>query len=264
VEGAGDRVDDLPVQRELENFAAGCLDFKAGFGSLRLFRVGIDIEVDELVVGDARDQTKRQRFAGKNYREEHRKWYLGDSISAGIGQGYNSFTPIQLAHAIAMIANDGVGFTPHLVKSVQNLRTGEVREIAAEPSSRLDVKPEHLAVIKHALAGVNKEGTSAAAFKDAKYASAGKTGTAQVFSLKGEKYTEHKVDERLRDHAWFMAYAPVDQPRIAIAVLVENGGFGAQAAAPIARKVMDHWLLGKSDPGPVQIQPDRPSEDESD
>jgi len=230
-----------------------------GFGR----KTGVDIEGELTGTLPSRDW-KRQRFAGKNYREEHRKWYLGDSISAGIGQGYNSFTPIQLAHAIAMIANDGVGFTPHLVKSVQNLRTGEVREIAAEPSSRLDVKPEHLAVIKHALAGVNKEGTSAAAFKDAKYASAGKTGTAQVFSLKGEKYSEHKVDERLRDHAWFMAYAPVDQPRIAIAVLVENGGFGAQAAAPIARKVMDHWLLGKSDPGPVPVQPDRPSEDESD
>ena len=91
---------------------------------------------------------KRQRFAGKNYREEHRKWYLGDSISAGIGQGYNAFTPIQLAHAIAMIADDGVGFTPHLVKTVQNVKTGEVREIARDPASRLDVKPEHLAIIK--------------------------------------------------------------------------------------------------------------------
>ncbi len=232
---------------------------RLGFGG----KTGIDIEGELTGTLPSRDW-KRQRFAGKQYREEHRKWYLGDSISAGIGQGYNAFTPIQLAHAIAMVANDGVGYTPHLVKSVQNLRTGEVREVAAQPATHLDIKPEYLAVIKHALAGVNKEGTSAAAFRDAKYASGGKTGTAQVYSLKGEKYTEHKVDERLRDHAWFMAYAPLDQPRIALAVLVENGGFGAQAAAPIARKVLDHYLLGKSDPGAVPLQPDRPSDDESD
>ena len=224
-----------------------------GFGR----ETGIDIEGELRGILPSREW-KRKRFP------KDAKWYLGDSISAGIGQGYNAFTPIQLAHAIAMIANDGVGFTPHLVKSVQNLRTGEVREIAAQPASRIDVKPEHLAFIKHALAGVNKEGTSAAAFKDAKYASAGKTGTAQVFSLKGEKYSEHKLDERLRDHAWFMAYAPVDAPRIAVAVLVENGGFGAAAAAPIARKVFDHYLLGSSAPGPVPALPDKPSDDESD
>ena len=101
---------------------------------------------------------------------------------------------------------------------------------------------------------MNKEGTSAAAFKGAQYVSGGKTGTAQVFSLKGEKYSEHRVDERLRDHAWFMAYAPADHPQIALAVLVENGGFGAQAAAPIARKVIDHYLLGSTEPGAA---PDR-------
>jgi hypothetical protein len=202
------------------------------------------------------------RSAGKNYRDEHRKWYLGDSISAGIGQGYNAFTPIQLAHAIAMIAGDGVGFTPHLVKTVQNVKTGEVREIAREPASRLNVKPEHLTIIRNALVGVNKEGTSAAAFRNAQYVSGGKTGTAQVFSLKGEKYSEHRVDERLRDHAWFVAYAPADRPRIALAVLVENGGFGAQAAAPIARKVLDRFLLGQTEPGAAQVVPG--SDDEGD
>jgi penicillin-binding protein 2 len=223
---------------------------KVGFGQ----KTGIDIEGELTGVLPSREW-KRQRFAGKNYREEHRKWYLGDSISAGIGQGYNAFTPIQLAHAIAMIANDGVGYTPHLVKSVTNVKTGEVREIASQPASRLNVRPENLAVIKHALVGVNKEGTGAAAFKDAKYVSAGKTGTAQVYSLKGEKYAEHKVDERLRDHAWFMAYAPADHPKIAVAVLVENGGFGAAAAAPIARKVFDHYLLGEAEPGAAKDMP---------
>ena len=91
---------------------------------------------------------------------------------------------------------------------------------------------------------MNKEGTSASAFAGAPFTSGGKTGTAQVFSLKGEKYVAHKIDERLRDHAWFIAYAPADKPKIALAVLVENGGFGAQAAAPIARKVLEYYLLG--------------------
>src|SRR5438552_13554138 len=213
---------------------------------------GIDIDGELPGILPSRDW-KRERFAGKNFRDEHRKWYLGDSISAGIGQGYNAFTPIQLAHAIAVIANDGVSYTPHLVKSVQSLRTGEVREIARDPASSLGVKPEYLAVIKNALVGVNREGTSAAAFKNSKYVSGGKTGTAQVYSLKGEKYSEHRVEERLRDHAWFVAYAPADKPRIALAVLVENGGLGAQAAAPVARKVIDYFLLGDSAPGPAPV-----------
>ena len=230
-----------------------------GFGQ----KTGIDIE-GELIGTLPSREWKRQRFAGKNFRDEHRKWYLGDSISAGIGQGYNAFTPIQLAHAIAMVANDGVGYMPHLVKSVQNLKTGEVREIARDPAAKLAIKPEYLAVVKNALVGVNREGTSAAAFKNAGYTSGGKTGTAQVYSLKGEKYTEHKVDERLRDHAWFMAYAPADKPRIALAVLVENGGFGAQAAAPVARKVLDHYLIGDSALGPAPIVGEHPGDDESD
>ena len=232
---------------------------RLGFGQ----KTGIDIEGELTGVLPSREW-KRQRFAGKNYRDEHRKWYLGDSISAGIGQGYNAFTPIQQAHAIAMIANDGVGYMPHLVKSVQNLKTGETREIAREPASSLNVKPEHLAIIKNALVGVNKEGTSAAAFRGAKYVSGGKTGTAQVFSLKGEKYSEHKVDERLRDHAWFMSYAPADKPRIAVVVLVENGGFGAQAAAPIARKVFDYFLLGEGGPEAAPVMQERTGDDESD
>lgn len=230
-----------------------------GFGR----KTGLDIE-GELTGTLPSREWKRQRFAGKNYRDEHRKWYLGDSISAGIGQGYNSFTPIQLAHAIATVANNGIAYTPHLVKSVENLKSGEVREIARDSAVDLGLKPEHLAVIRNALVGVNKEGTSAAAFKGAGYVSGGKTGTAQVYSLKGEKYTEHKVDERLRDHAWFIAYAPADKPTIALAVLVENGGFGAQAAAPIARKVMDQHLLGNIQPGAAPVVQDRPGDDESD
>ena len=230
-----------------------------GFGR----KTGIDIEGELPGVLPSREW-KRQRFSGKEYREEHRKWYLGDSISAGIGQGYNAFTPIQLAHAIATIANDGVAYPPHLVRSIRNLGSDEQRMVVAQPLSTLPVKPEHLAVIKNALAGVSKEGTSAAAFVKSAYVSAGKTGTAQLYSLKGEKYTASQVDERLRDHAWYIAYAPADEPRIAVAVLVENGGFGAQAAAPVARQVFDYFLAGetKAGPAPAVTVPD--TEDQSD
>ena len=235
-------------------------DFLAqfGFGG----KTGIDIE-DELPGVLPSREWKRERFSGKNYREEQRKWYLGDSISAGIGQGYNAFTPMQQAEAIATIANDGVGFRPHLVKTIENLKTGAIREIEAVASHVVAAKPEDLAVIKNALVGVAREGTSARAFVGAQYVSAGKTGTAQLFSLKGEKYQPGHLDERLRDHAWYLAYAPADHPRIALAVLVENGGFGAQAAAPIARAVFDYYLLGRT-PAGMPVEPARVTDDESD
>jgi penicillin-binding protein 2 len=111
---------------------------------------------------------------------------------------------------------------------------------------------------------VPKEGTSAAAFVKAPYVSAGKTGTAQLYSLKGDKYVAGQVDERLRDHAWYIAYAPADRPKIALAVLVENGGFGAQAAAPIARQVFDYVLVGEKKAGPAPAVSVPESEDQSD
>jgi penicillin-binding protein 2 len=218
-------------------------------------KTGIDVEGELLGVLPSR-AWKRERFKDK--------WYLGDSISAGIGQGYNAFTPVQQAQAIAIIANDGVALAPHLVKSIENVKDGSVRQIALQSTQALHVKPEHLAVIKNALVGVPREGTSAQAFVGTKYVSAGKTGTSQVYSLKGEKYSK-QVDERLRDHAWYVAYAPADQPRIAIAVLVENGGFGAQAAAPIARAMFDYYLLGQKPRVPaVPGAGPREPEDESD
>ncbi len=237
-------------------------DFLAQFGFGE--ETGIDIEGELKGVLPSREW-KRKRFAGANYREEHRKWYLGDSISAGIGQGYNAFTPVQQAVAIATIANDGHAFWPHLVRSIENVRTGETRAIELRETHTVAVKPEYLAFLKSALVGVAREGTSARAFIGAGYVSAGKTGTAQLFTIKqGEKYHAGQVDERLRDHAWYIAYAPADHPRIALAVLVENGGFGAQAAAPVARAVFDYYLLGRA-PG-KEGAPDvsRIGDDESD
>jgi penicillin-binding protein 2 len=184
---------------------------------------------------------KKQRFK----KPEQQKWYAGETISIGIGQGYNSYTPIQLAQATAVIANNGVMFRPHIVRHITDARTGEKRIIEPQPIRDLKLKPQNIDVIRRAMVGVNKEGTGARAFAGAPYESAGKTGTAQVYSLKGAEYKAHSIKAELRDHALFIAYAPADKPTIALAVLVENGGFGAQSAAPIARMVMDYYLLGK-------------------
>jgi penicillin-binding protein 2 len=172
-------------------------------------------------------------------------WYPGETISIGIGQGYNAYTPLQLAAATATLANDGVMFRPHVVDYVEDLHTRERTPVEPRPLRRLELKPEHIAVVKQAMVDVNRTGTGARAFAGAPYTSAGKTGTAQVIGIKqGEKYVEAKVQERHRDHSLFIAYAPAEAPKIALAVIVENGGFGARAAAPIARQVFDYYLTG--------------------
>ena len=233
-----------------------------GFGGV----TGIDIEgeVPGILPSTA---WKAARFK----KPEQQRWYPGETISIGIGQGYNAYTPLQLAHATATLANDGRVKVPHLVRTVEDARTGAKRNVnppipldkdgkPARPAD-LGYKPEHIAVIKRALEEVPIAGTSARAFAGAGYVSAGKTGTAQVFTVKqGEKYDAKRVAEHLRDHAWYMAYAPADKPRIAIAVLVENGGFGSQSAAPIARLVFDYALLGKKPvkPGPAPLLAPKP------
>jgi len=207
-----------------------------GFGS----RTGIDIEGESAGVLPSQEW-KMRRF--------NQKWFAGETISVGIGQGYNAYTPLQLATAIATIANDGVMFRPHIVNYVEDIRTQERGAVEPNPLRTLDVRKQHLEVVQQALIGVNKEGTSARSFIGAGYVSAGKTGTAQVIAMKqGEKYVESQVQERHRDHALFIAYAPADDPKIALAVVVENAGFGARHAAPIARKVLDYYLLGKLPP----------------
>jgi penicillin-binding protein 2 len=227
-----------------------------GFGA----KTGIDIdgEVEGILPSRA---WKERRFA--RAASDARKWYLGDSISAGIGQGYNAFTPMQLAHGIAALANQGIAYRPRLLKGVTDAATGKRRDVDPVVDGKLAVNPQNMEVIRNSLVGVAKEGTAARAFANAGYASAGKTGTAQVFGLKGEKYVESRVAERLRDHAWYIAYAPAENPTIALVVLVENGGFGGTAAAPIARAALDFHLLGKS-PDPKTFQAFRKNVEESD
>jgi penicillin-binding protein 2 len=208
-----------------------------GFGA----RTGIDIDGEAAGVLPS-PEWKLARFS----RPEQQKWYAGETISIGIGQGYNAYTPLQLAVALATLANNGAMFRPRLVSHVDNPRTGERRYFEPELVRQVPLQPEHVAFIKQAMAGVNIEGTAARSFVGAQYTSGGKTGTAQIIGLKqGEKYEEEKVAERLRDHSLYIAFAPLEGPRIALAVLVENGGFGARTAAPIARTVLDYFLLGK-------------------
>lgn len=190
---------------------------------------------------------KQKRFKKK----EQQKWFAGETISVGIGQGYNAYTTLQMAHALANILNYGKVYRPHLVHSITNPSTGEVRMVEPYPIRQIPLKTEHVDFIKRAMAGVNTQGTGARAFAGAAYDSGGKTGTAQVSGMKGKKYVESQVKERLRDHSWFIAFAPVDKPKIVVAVLVENGGFGAKSAAPIARQVFDYYLQGKLAAGPA-------------
>jgi penicillin-binding protein 2 len=208
-----------------------------GFGEL----TGIDIwgEVRGLL-----PSTDWKRRAYK--RADQQKWYAGETISLGIGQGYNNFTMLQLASATATLANNGVKMKPHLVRQVVDVLTRSPRTTTQEAVGQVVAKPENIAVIRDALVGVNIEGTSASSFVGAGYTSAGKTGTSQVFQIKqGEKYVASRIDERLRDHALYMAFAPAEAPKIALAMVVENAGFGGQNAAPIARRVFDYWLTGR-------------------
>jgi penicillin-binding protein 2 len=219
-----------------------------GFGQL----TGIDLDGERAGILPS---TEWKKNAYKKTAQQ--KWFSGETISIGIGQGYNSFTMLQLAQATGALANKGLLAKPHLVKATESSQTG-VRSLVAQPAAlNLNYAPEHLAVIQRALVGVNIEGTSATAFRGTPYQAAGKTGTAQVIGIKkDEKYDAKKTAERHRDHALYMAYAPADNPKIALAMIVENAGFGAQAAAPIARKAFDYYLLNKM-PAAEPVKPEK-------
>ncbi|NBW69015.1 MAG: penicillin-binding protein 2 [Betaproteobacteria bacterium] len=208
-----------------------------GFGQI----TGIDI------MGESRGVLPSTEWKRTTYKKaEQQRWYSGETISLGIGQGYNSFTMLQIAHATATIANNGLKMRPHIVREVLDVETKAPTPVAKEPIGQLPLSPENLDVIKRAMIGVNIEGTSATSFVGAQYVSAGKTGTAQVYTVKqNEKYNAATVDERMRDHALFIAFAPADEPKVALAMVVENSGFGAQNAAPIARRVFDFVILGQ-------------------
>ena len=208
-----------------------------GFGQI----TGIDI------LGESRGVLPSTEWKRTTYkRPDQQRWYSGETISLGIGQGYNSFTMLQIAHAMGTVANNGLKMKPHLVREVVDVETKVATPVAKEPVGQLPLSAENLEIIKRGMIGVNLEGTSATSFVGAPYVSAGKTGTAQVYTVKqNEKYNAATIDERMRDHALFVAFAPADDPKVALAMVVENAGFGAQNAAPIARRVFDFVLMGQ-------------------
>jgi penicillin-binding protein 2 len=214
-------------------------EFISPFGFGRT--TGIDIEGETAGILPS-SEWKLKRFG--------KEWLTGETPSIGIGQGYNAFTVLQLVRATAALANGGKLLRPRLVKSIENSQTGELVELPAIVERQLKVEQEWLDIVHDALVEVNQSGTGARVMAGVPYSVAGKTGTAQVFSVKqDEVYEEDKVPERLRDHSLYIAYAPADKPQVAVAVVVENGGFGAAAAAPLARKVFDYLLVTRKKEG---------------
>jgi penicillin-binding protein 2 len=208
-----------------------------GFGRL----TGIDLEGE--VTGDLPSTEWKRR---KYKRPDQQKWYAGETISLGIGQGYNNFTMLQVATALSTLVSGGQRFQPRLVREIEDILTHERRQISSQALSPLNLKQEHLNVVRRALYSVTQEGTSARVFAGAAYQSGGKTGTAQAVGIRqNEKYNKERLDEYLRDHSLYIAFAPVEAPQVAIAVVVENAGFGAAAAAPMARRVLDYLLAGQ-------------------
>ncbi|MGO3130265.1 MAG: penicillin-binding protein 2 [Alcaligenes sp.] len=205
-----------------------------GFGQ----HTGIDLDGERQGILPS-TEWKRQAYR----KPAQQRWYAGESISVAVGQGYNSFTVLQLAHATAVLASNGIVRPPHLVTQTLSPHDPEIEQPVRIDATLIPLKQANLDVIKRALVDVVRLGTARRAFAGAAYQAAGKTGTAQVFSLRGAKYNANAIDERLRDHALFMSYAPAENPKIAVALIVENAGWGGSVAAPIARKVFDYWLV---------------------
>jgi penicillin-binding protein 2 len=206
------------------------------FGS----KTGIDVEGE--VTGVLPSTDWKRRYYKK---PEQQKWYAGETISLGIGQGYNNFTMLQLASATAILVSGGQRYAPRLAREIENVVTRGKTRVAGAALPPLALNAEHVALINRALYSVTQEGTSVRSFAGAPYKSGGKTGTAQAVGIKAnEKYNASKLDEYQRDHSLYIAFAPVEAPTIALAVVVENAGFGSEAAAPITRRVFDYWLSG--------------------
>ncbi|GBG13731.1 penicillin-binding protein 2 [Novimethylophilus kurashikiensis] len=214
-----------------------------GFGQ----KTGIDIE------GERSGLLPTPAWKAKRWKQ---KWFPGETVITGIGQGYTLVTPLQLAYATAILANNGAAVKPHFVTSIQESRSGVTRPVPIQTVDKLNLNPEHLDLVRAGMVDVTKPGgTAASVGAGATYDIAAKTGTAQVVGIKqGEKYNASALDERHRDHALFIAYAPAEDPKIAVAVIVENGGHGGSAAGPIARQVMDYYLLGKEPNQPAPLE----------
>lgn len=209
---------------------------------------GIDLDGERTGVLPS-TEWKRRNYKGR----ENQRWYAGETISVAVGQGYNSFTILQLAQATSTLANNGFYRKPHMVHAVVDPSKDEQESEVVPEGYQIPLKQNNIDIVRQAMADVVKSGTARRAFVNTPYQAAGKTGTAQVYSLRGGRYRADKIDERLRDHALFMGFAPADNPQIAVALIVENAGWGARSAAPVARKIFDQWLVGRTTPAPVEL-----------
>jgi penicillin-binding protein 2 len=224
-----------------------------GFGSL----TGIDISGEKPGLLPSREW-KRKYFK----RPAEQMWYPGETVNFGIGQGYFLVTPLQLAHYTSILANRGTSYKPRLVSGVRNPATGQIQRFPPVKNDEMkNVSAEQWQIVMEGMAGTLRYGTAApSAGKNMTYTIAGKTGTAQVFTVSRSQSLDNQktVSDRLRDHSWFIAFAPAENPRIAVAALVENGGFGSAAAAPIVRKIMDTYLLDANGQLKVPLPPGTP------
>lgn len=236
----------LALDLGIDNLASFASHF--GFGK----KTGIDID------GELSGLLPTPAWKAKRWKQ---KWYPGETLITGIGQGYTLVTPMQLAQATAILANNGTAVRPHLVTGIQEGSNGVTRPIPVQIMDKVELNQQHIELVKQGMMGVTQPGGTAASIgAGAPYLIAAKTGTAQVVGIKqGEKYNASALDERHRDHALFIAYAPAEDPKIALAVIVENGGHGGSAAGPIARQVMDYYLLGKEPTPPPTAIPDAPA-----
>ena len=223
----------LAAQLGVDRIATFAAQF--GIGSL----TGIDISGEKPGLLPT-PEWKKQAFK----RPQDQVWFPGETVNFGVGQGYLLVTPLQLAHMVALLAERGQSFQPRVVMGARDVRGAVIRTAPVATPGAKGISDANWALVLRGMIGATTYGTAAAIGKGARYTIAGKTGTAQVYSVaQNARYNEKTVAARLRDHAWFIAFAPAEAPRIAICVLVENGGFGASAAAPIARRVMDAYLL---------------------
>jgi penicillin-binding protein 2 len=211
-------------------------------GFVRHFGFGEKSGID--IMGESGGLLPTPAWKTRRYKQP---WYQGETVIVGIGQGYTLVTPMQLAQATATLANNGVAMKPHLVMKIQNPMTAESLLISPVVQDKMTLQPQNIAIVKQGMIGVTLPGGTAASIgANASYSIAAKTGTAQVIGIKqNAKYDSSSINERHRDHALFIAYAPANNPTIALAVIVENGGHGGSSAGPIARKVMDYYLLGR-------------------
>ncbi len=225
----------LAVAMGIDAMAAGLKQF--GFGA----PVGLDISGESAGIVPSREW-KQKAFA----RRADQVWFPGETVITGIGQGYTTVTPIQLAHAGATFAARGQRFAPRLLIATEDPLTREVKQTEPKPLPSIsDQDPAHWQLVVDAMVGVTAEprGSARAQMQGTLYSIAGKTGTAQVIGIaQDERYREEEIDERHRDHGLFVAFAPAEAPRIALGVVVENGGGGARAAAPVARLVLDAYF----------------------